>query len=60
MLKNCKELGKDDITVELLRNSGKAMMKKLEKIIKKAWREEKYLKPGICRSYTLSTKKGIL
>lgn len=48
MLKNGKELGKDDITAELLRNSEKAVMKKLEKIIKKVWWEEKYLKPGMC------------
>jgi len=40
MLKNGKASGEDDITTELLRKSGKTVMKKLEQIIIKAWREE--------------------
>jgi len=40
MLKNGKAPGEDDITTELLRKSGKTVMKKLEHIIVKAWREE--------------------
>lgn len=41
MLKNGKAPGEDDITTELLRKSGKTVMKKLEQIIIKTWREEK-------------------
>ena len=41
ILKNGKPFGEDDITTELLRKSWKAVMRKLEQIITKAWREER-------------------
>jgi hypothetical protein len=41
ILKNDKAPEEDDITTELLSKSGKAVMKKLEQIITKAWKEEK-------------------
>jgi hypothetical protein len=58
MLKNSKAPGEDDITTELLRKSGKAVMKKLEQIIIKAWREEEIPEAWNLSILCLIYKKG--